>query len=237
LPAEQPSLFKEAVVLHHKDKWILWVILWIRDQLTKGIQVLTLNSQKMRQPCPPGQKRTFLADGSNLPVLIRELRNKSPKAFQDWIGHLQSALPFLKSVRVGIREHDRSLYIIVRDRHGREIPSWLLSDGALRILALTLLAYLPENQGIYLIEEPENGVHPLAIQDIYDSLSSVYQGQILVATHSPVLLSVARPEEILCFSRKETGEAQIINGDKHPVLREWKGTPNLDILYASGVLD
>ncbi len=40
----------------------------------------------------------------------------------------------------------------------------------MRLLALTLLAYLPDNREIYLLEEPENGVHPLALEGVLDSL-------------------------------------------------------------------
>ncbi len=62
------------------------------------------------------------------------------------------------------------------------IPSWLVSDGTLRLLALTLLAYLPHHQEVYLIEEVENGVHPRAIEAVFQSLSSVYDGQVLLGS-------------------------------------------------------
>jgi predicted ATPase len=67
---------------------------------------------------------------------------------------------------------------------GVEVPQWMVSDGTLRLLALTLLAYLPGVQGVYLVEEPEVGVHPTAIETIIQSLSSVYEGQVLVTSHS-----------------------------------------------------
>jgi len=230
------GLTKSALANLQEDEKKFPGALWTKHKLKEGIQVLTLNSLVMRRPCHPGKKHAFEMDGSNLPIIIRDLRKKSLKRFKDWISHLQTALPFLQNIRIKIRAEDRFLYISINDKNNRTIPSWVLSDGTLRILALTLLAYLPDNEGIYLIEEPENGVHPLAIEPIYQSLSSVYNGQVLVATHSPVFLSVAKLDEILCFSRMETGEMQIIKGTEHPALREWKGTPNLQILYASGVL-
>jgi predicted ATPase len=104
------------------------------------------------------------------------------------------------------------------------------------MLALTLLAYLPEFQGVYLIEEPENGIHPLAVETVYGSLSSVYDAQILVATHSPVILSLARAEDVLCFAKAKDGSTDIVRGREHPALREWKGTPNLGVLLGSGFL-
>ena len=118
----------------------------------------------------------------------------------------------------------------------------MASDGTLRLLALTLLAYLQDFQGVYLIEEPENGVHPLAIETMFQSLSSVYDAQILVATHSPIVLGEARPEQILCFQRQQPddehtpGYTVIVSGDEHPALKEWRRDVSLGSLFAAGVL-
>jgi predicted ATPase len=104
------------------------------------------------------------------------------------------------------------------------------------LLALTLPAYLTGIEGIYLIEEPENGIHPRAVETMFQSLSSVYGAQILMATHSPVILSVAEASQILCFSKTETGAVDIVRGTEHPALRDWKGETNLGVLFAGGVL-
>ncbi|OAT82356.1 hypothetical protein A6M21_09435 [Desulfotomaculum copahuensis] len=112
----------------------------------------------------------------------------------------------------------------------------MASDGTLRLLALTLPAYLPDFKGIYLIEEPENGIHPRAVEAMFQSLSSVYNAQILLATHSPVILSQAGADNILCFARTANGATDIVPGNKHPALREWRGETNLSVLFAGGVL-
>ncbi len=112
----------------------------------------------------------------------------------------------------------------------------MLSDGTLRLFALTVLAYLPGAPEIYLIEEPENGIHPTAIGTVFQSLSSVYEGQVFIATHSPVLLGLAQADQILCFSKNSEGETEILRGDQHPVLKEWKGEVSLSDLFAGGVL-
>jgi predicted ATPase len=112
----------------------------------------------------------------------------------------------------------------------------MASDGTLRLLALTLPAYLDDLKGIYLIEEPENGIHPRAVETMYQSLSSVYQSQILMASHSPVVLSSAKPADVLCFAKNSEGATDIVPGDKHPKLRDWHGEVNFGTLFASGVL-
>ena len=117
-----------------------------------------------------------------------------------------------------------------------EIPSWVASDGSLRLLALTLPAYLPQATGVLLIEEPENGIHPLGIETVFKSLSSMYEAQVLVATHSPSILGLADIENILCFSRALDGSTKIVSGSKHPALKEWRGETDLGTLFAGGIL-
>jgi hypothetical protein len=68
------------------------------------------------------------------------------------------------------------------------------------------------------------------------SLESVYDGQVIVATQSPVVLAVAKPEHILVFAKTQDEGTRIIPGDKHPSLRQWKGEVSLGTLFASGVL-
>ena len=104
------------------------------------------------------------------------------------------------------------------------------------MLALTLPAYLPELRGIYLIEEPENGIHPKAVETVFQSLSSVYDAQILMATHSPVILGISKVSDVLCFAKTREGATDIVAGNLHPALAKWQGETNLGVLFAAGVL-
>ena len=125
---------------------------------------------------------------------------------------------------------------MVHYRNGLEAPSWLVSDGTLRFLALTLPAYLPYPEGPYLIEEPENGIHPRNAETLMDSLSSIYGAQILVATHSPAVVRQVRTDQLLCFARDEKNGTDVVVGSAHPRLRDWPGPVDLGLLHASGVL-
>jgi predicted ATP-dependent endonuclease of OLD family len=86
-------------------------------------------------------------------------------------------------------------------------------------MALTILAYIPDLEGIFLIEEPENGIHPKAIETMYQSLSSVYDGQILTATHSPIILRITEADKLLCFAKNDEGATDIVLGSEHPRLK------------------
>ncbi len=207
---------------------------WLKELLTDGVQPFILNSAAIRRPSPPNQRRGFRMDGSNLPWVVYELINLH--RYDEWISHLQTALPDLVAVVPMLRPEDRHRYLMLEYQHGTKVPSWMASDGTLRMLALTLPAYLPEFQGIYLIEEPENGIHPTAVETVYQSLSSVYDAQLLLASHSPVILGCASPETILCFAKNEDGATDIVTGTNHPRLQEWQGETNLGQLFAAGVL-
>jgi predicted ATPase len=209
---------------------------WLKQLLIEGVQKLVLNSLVIRLASRPGQVRGFKPDGSNLPWVIADFRKRFTDRFGSWIAHLQTALPDLTDIDTIEREDDRHRYLVLCYAHGLRVPSWVASDGTLRLLALTLPAYLPELQGIYLIEEPENGIHPRAIATMFQSLSSVYDAQILLATHSPVILSAAELKQVLCFKKTDEGATDIVRGDEHPALKEWRGETTLGSLLAAGVL-
>lgn len=206
---------------------------WFKSELAEHIQRIMLESRKMMEPSSPLKERRFSVDGSNLPQVVRELR-VDDAGWAGWLAHLQTILP-IRDIAVVERPEDRALYLKVTYDSGHEVNSWHLSDGTLRLLALTLLAYIPDDGGVYLIEEPENGVHPQAIEALYQSLSSLIDGQVLVATHSPVMVAQAPAAELLCFS-KQNGATDIVRGDLHPKLRDWQGKINLAQLYAAGIL-
>lgn len=209
---------------------------WLKNLLTDGVQAFVLNSLLIRKASPPGQRRGFKPDGSNLPWVIDELNKKNPEKFKEWIAHLQTALPDIENVITIEREDDRHRYLVVKYKNGLTVPSWVASDGTLRLLALTLPAYLPELKGIYLIEEPENGIHPRAVETVFQSLVSVYDAQILMATHSPVILGISDAKDVLCFAKTPEGATDIVAGNLHPALARWQGETNLGVLFAAGVL-
>ena len=209
---------------------------WVKRFLMEGVRKVVLSAEAMRRPSPPGSPRQFLPDGSNLPWVVHELQEKDPVRFDRWIAHFRTAIPDLKTVSTVERPEDRNRYIVVEYENGLKAPSWVVSDGTLRMLALTLLAYIDGIEGIYLIEEPENGIHPKAVETVYQSLSSVYGAQVLCASHSPVVLGLAKPAELLCFAKDEYGATDIVRGDEHPRLKNWKGSLDLGTLFAAGVL-
>lgn len=227
---------KAALASLPEDEDKFPVATWFRRALTNGVQRIALSGEGMRRPCPPGRARGFQPDGANLPHVVHALETQHPERFAAWLAHVREAMPDLGTVTTREREEDRHRYLVITYANRLEAPSWLLSDGTLRLLALTLLAYLPDLTGTYLVEEPENGIHPRAVETVFQSLSSVYGAQVLLATHSPVVLSMASLDQVLCFARTPAGETDVVPGRAHPRLRDWKGGVELGSMFASGVL-
>jgi predicted ATPase len=227
---------KAALASLPEDEERFPVATWFRKLLGEGVQRLVLSSEDMRRPSPPGRSRGYLPDGSNLPHVVHGLESEHRERFTQWLAHVREALPDIKGITTLEREEDRHRYLVLTYDNGLQAPSWLVSDGTLRLLALTLLAYVPELSGLYLVEEPENGIHPRAVETVFQSLSSVYGAQVLLATHSPVVASMAELEQVLCFARTEAGATDLVRGTEHPRLRTWKGSVDIGTMLAAGVL-
>lgn len=236
VPSFQLGNLKSAFANLPEDEERFPAATWFKNFLTEGIQKLVLDSLNMRKASPPGQVNKFAPDGVNLPWVIEDLRVKHPQQFKDWISHLKTALPDLEGISTIEREDTRHRHLVVQYDSGIEVPSWMVSDGTLRLLALTLPAYLPEFKGVLLIEEPENGIHPRAVDAVFQSLSSVYGAQVLLATHSPVVLNAVDPRDVLCFAKDSQGRTDIVRGDMHPQLVDWQHETSMGTLLAAGVL-
>jgi predicted ATPase len=217
----------------------------VKEFLMQGVRYLRLNSSAMRQPAPALRSTELDLDGTNLARVVGGLINESRSkngggersgALARWTRHLQYAIDDLESIGWAAREPDNAEYLVLRFKGGLSCPSWLLSDGTLRMLALTLLAFLPTSSRHYMIEEPENGVHPLALEVILKALSAIPAAQVLIATHSPLVVQQLGIEPLLCFSRDPISGVQIVRGAAHPVLKGWSGTPDLASIFASRVL-
>ena len=222
----------------------LWAFSYV-ENILGGVYPIILDSLKIRQPCPLHLRHSkFSTDGSNLPWLIMKLQQKHGAEYAEWLSHVQTMLTDLESICVVEREEDRSAYLMLKYKTGVEVPSWMVSDGTMRFLAITLIPYLPSADQIagrfpgqvYMLEEPENGVHPLALDAVYDSLSSAYESQVFVATHSPAFLKLAEPNEVLCFAKDKQGATDIIRGDRHPIFKDWQGAIDIEALFATGII-
>lgn len=210
---------------------------WLLDLLVENSVFFDPDWNALRSASPPGLSKTqVLGSGRNAPWLALELQKTDSDRFALWKSHVRLALPQVSDISVHERDDDHHAYFRVRFNDRYDVPSSGLSDGTLRIMVLTLLAYIAKPPRFLVTEEPENGIHPQATEVVLQGLSSLYDSQVVVSSHSPVVLASQRLDQILAARLNDGGGAEVIAGPRHPRLVDWKGEVNLPTLFATGVL-
>jgi hypothetical protein len=212
--------------------------LWFGQLLRQGVVFFDPDWEALRQASPPGDPARLLPSGRNMPWLALDLQKKDPDRFAFWVDHVRTALPQVHTIRAVEREEDRHAYLRVEYAGGYEVTSSGLSEGTLRILTLTLLPYLtrPAMPGLIIVEEPENGIHPRAIETVVESLTSPRDSQVWISTHSPIVLANADLADVLAARLEKDGSVGVVPGTEHPQLRDWRGSLDLGSLFAAGIL-
>jgi predicted ATPase len=220
------------------DPTLFPAALWFTSLLRESVVFFEPDWNELRRPAPPGGSRRLEPSGLNVPWLALDLQRSDPDRFASWVDHVRTALPQVERIRMIEREEDHHAYFAVEYTGGYRVTSSGLSDGTLRILTLTLLPYLEEAAlpRLLVTEEPENGIHPRAIETVVQSLSSLYDSQVWVSTHSPIVLAHTDLADVLVARLDGSGGVTVIPGDRHPQLRDWQGSLDIGTLFAAGVL-
>jgi predicted ATPase len=147
----------------------------------------------MRDPQPPREVTDIGSRGEWIaPFLYRLKTSESHSKYFRSIGRaLRTAIPTIEDLDVDLDPRRGTLDIVIH-QDGTPYSSRVVSEGTLRVLALCCLAANPWPGELIAFEEPENGVHPRRIEVIADLLASMAdQGssQVVVTTHSPVLIA------------------------------------------------
>ena len=208
---------------------------WFHDLLSEHVVYYSPVWRDLHVASPPGLSPELIGSGQNLPWLALELKKTDPERFADWVAHVAEALAVV-AIDVIEREEDHFAYFSVEYRNGLVATSSGLSEGTLRLLAYTVLAYLPRPPALLMVEEPENGIHPRAVETVLQTLESMYDSQVWVASQSPIVLAHTSLDHILCARLSSEGAAAVIPGRSHPRLVDWQGTIDLGSLFAAGVL-
>ena len=111
-----------------------------------------------------------------------------------------------------------------------------LSDGTIRFIALTVLFMQPWLPKVIIIDEPELGLHPVAIEKLAGLIKiAAQQGtQVIVATQSAELISNFQPEDVLTVNQHD-GET-IINRLSSEDLQTWLDDYTLGDLWKQNIM-
>jgi len=147
----------------------------------------------------------LLGDARNIAPVLFALQRFEPDVYAHIRATIRLIAPFFDDFvltpstagNVSLRWRQRGL---TEDTFG---PT-AFSDGTLRFICLTTLLNQPSNHlpKLVLLDEPELGLHPHAIQVLADMLKSAgSRTQLLVATQSPLLIDYFSPENVIIAER------------------------------------
>ena len=159
------------------------------DQLHQEIgtwRILYLDPIKsMRDPQPPRDVNDIGSRGEWLVPYLHRLKYQQPQAFDAVKRVIAMAIPTITALRTDLNETRGELELSIQ-MDGLWLPSRVVSEGTLRLLALCAMAANPFQKGLVAFEEPENGVHPRRIEVVTRLLARASRSQqVIVTTHSP----------------------------------------------------
>jgi len=171
------------------------------------IRVYQLTPLEARRPGVPTPNAELDRHGANLPGLVASMRRDDPSAWEAVVQAMRRVLPDLTRIDIAFT-HDRRLTLNFFERGvGRPWTVEEVSDGTIQSLAL-FAALHDFRTPLLVIEEPENSIHPWILREFVDVCRSLSNKQVLITTHSPVLLSYVRPENVAVMW-KENGISRV----------------------------
>jgi predicted ATPase len=152
---------------------------------------------------------TFLnSDASNLAPFILFLREQYQSSYQDIISTIQTVAPFFHDFYLEPRgeKGDESLLLrwVHRD-HDMPFSANQLSDGTARFICLATLFLQPEwsRPSTIVLDEPELGLHPAALNVLADIIKSISKtNQVICSTQSVAFANQFEPEDFIVVDQK-----------------------------------
>ena len=158
----------------------------------------------LRRDWPSANFDGFDHYGRNLAETLFNLQNSSPELLQKIITTTRSITGLPSTIET--RESENRRYFVQREP-GLHFPVHQMgvSSGTLRLLALMTAIFAQPETNLIGIEEPENYVHPTALESLVQCFQKERPHvQFLLTTHSSLLLDLLNePEAVRTVQRHE----------------------------------
>lgn len=169
----------------------------------RGAMLIRWDPDAIRRPCEliPEDRALVVGErGDGLPGIYEAILSRDRNAFDDIEAGLRRHFPTVKGVWLPTTpDSKKALGVTLND--GTRVHAGTMSEGLLYWLAFAVLPYV-DPAAILLIEEPENGLHPSRIAEVMKVLRAVStRMQIVLATHSPLVINELQPEEVTILTR------------------------------------
>jgi len=221
----------------------------IRDLLQRIVLYQFHNTSltaRIRGQWDSRDNRYIKEDGANLaPVLLR-LRDEQPEYYHRIVSTIRRVLPFFADFEFEVNTRPQ---ILSWHEHysDRVFDASQAADGMLRVMALCTLLLLPEDNlpNVLVLDEPELGLHPFAIEIVGGLIRSLStRVQIILATQSAALVDCFAPEDILVVERSlpengvhRRGRQTVFRRLDTERLSEWLEAYSVSELWEKNVLE
>ena len=184
--------------------------------------------------------RSLTRLGGNLAAFLYRLKLTHKESYDQIRKTVQQVAPFFHDFQLEPLELNRNT-IKLEWRHKSSdayFDASSFSDGTLRFIALATLFLQPVElrPSVILVDEPELGLHPYAIELLASLIRQASRDtQVIAATQSPLLLDYFDPEDVLVADRVD-GATEIRRLEREP-LKQWMSEYSLGQLWEKGELE
>lgn len=164
----------------------------------------TSPSAQVKQTADINDNHFLRADAGNLASFLFRLQKKYPDHFENIEDTIRQVAPFFNRFKLepSLLNPDKIRLEWEEKESDTYFSAAALSDGTLRFMCLSTLLLQPHLPSLILIDEPELGLHPTAIQVLAGLLQSAStRTQLIVATQSVTLINQLLPEHIWVVDR------------------------------------
>lgn len=167
----------------------------------------TTKEAGMRRYHDMGHNEVLLTDAANIAPVLYHLKENYPDEYQSIRETIQVVIPFFDDFILKPNK-DENIRLDWRQKGLKDYPMRpsQLSDGAIRFICLATALLQPDPPSTILIDEPELGLHPYAIEilaELFQATAASERTQVIISTQSPALVDCFQPEDIIVVNRKE----------------------------------
>ncbi len=181
--------------------------------------------------------RVLESDAGNLAPFLRTLRASSPVAYRQIRDHVRLVAPYFDDFVLEPKRANPSKLLLEWKQRGSSayFNASSFSDGTLRFICLAALLLQPQLPKLVVIDEPELGLHPYALQVLADLLrAAAGSSQVLLATQSVTLLNQLSVDDIIVA--EHDGDGSVLHRPSKKALRAWLDAYSVGELWEKNLL-
>jgi len=192
----------------------------------------------LKRPADIDEFNYLHPDGKNLAAYLYHIKSNNSQHYEKICATIQLVYPEFEDFIFIIQEEANTVKLRWKNKYDRHytFPISALSDGTLRFIALTTLLLQPNPPKFILIDEPELGLHPYAIDMLADLIKIASNAsQILLSTQSVQLVNNFGLTNIL-IAENTDGQTTITRPQNIDELNEWMEDYTLGELWQNNLL-